>query len=99
MLLKMADFTQNPLDCPPDSPRTDQNGKLLKNAHIIGHFHCITRTVGKNEDVNRANKKRTSGKPSESTAGSNLLPGNIQRSSVSMIISCQRASFKNKGVS
>lgn len=57
MLLKMADFTQNPLDCPPDSPRTDQNEKLLKNAHIIGHFHCITRTVGKNEDVNRANKK------------------------------------------
>ena len=30
-------------DCPPDSPRTDQNGKLSQNAHIIGHFHCITR--------------------------------------------------------
>lgn len=32
-------------------------------------------------------QKRTSGKPSESTAGSNLLPGNIQRSSVAIIIS------------
>jgi hypothetical protein len=65
MLLKMADFTQNPLDCPPDSPRTDQNGKLLKNAHIIGHFHCITRTVGKNEDVNRANKKEPAARPTK----------------------------------
>ena len=65
MLLKMADFTQNPLDCPPDSPRTDQNGKLLKNAHIIGHFHCITRTVGKNEDVNRANKKEPAAHPTK----------------------------------
>jgi len=45
MSLKMADFIRNPLDCPPDSPRTDQNGKLSQNAHIIGHFHCITRTV------------------------------------------------------
>lgn len=57
MSLKMADFIRNPLDCPPDSPRTDQNGKLSQNAHIIGHFHCITGTVSYNEDVNRANKK------------------------------------------
>lgn len=63
MSLKMADFTQNPLDCPPDSPRTDQNGKLSQNAHIIGHFHCITRTVSYNEDVNRANKKEPAARP------------------------------------
>lgn len=65
MSLKIADFTQNPLDCPPDSPRTDQNGKLSQNAHIIGHFHCITRTVGKNEDVNRANKKEPAARPTK----------------------------------
>lgn len=65
MPFKMDDFIQNPLDCPPDGPRTDQNGKLLKNAHIIGHFHCITRTVDKNEDVNRANKKEPAARPTK----------------------------------